>query len=40
MRDVRKHIMQMRDIVAQMKNLEVEMLEFFFVHYIMNTLPQ
>ncbi|KAJ6963525.1 hypothetical protein NC652_001982 [Populus alba x Populus x berolinensis] len=32
--------MQMRDIVAQLKNLKVEMLDSFLVHYIMNTLPQ
>ena len=40
MRGVREHIMQMRDIVAQLKNLEVEMFESFLVHYILNTLPQ
>ncbi|KAL5717992.1 hypothetical protein ACHQM5_010938 [Ranunculus cassubicifolius] len=37
---VREHIMQMRDIAAQLKNLEVEMSEPFLVHYILNTLPQ
>jgi ionotropic glutamate receptor len=26
--------------MAQLNNLEVEMLESFFVHYILNTLPQ
>ncbi|XP_024027619.1 uncharacterized protein LOC112093442 [Morus notabilis] len=36
---VREHIMQMRDIMAQLKNLEVEMSESFLVHYILNTLP-
>ena len=35
---VREHIMQMRDIAAQLKKLEVNMLESFLVHYIMNTL--
>ena len=37
-RGVREHIMQMRDNVAQLKKLEVEMLESFLVHYILNTL--
>ena len=39
-RGVHEHIMQMRDIAAQLKNLEVEMSESFLVHYILNTLPQ
>ena len=34
------HIMRMRDIVAQLGMLEVEMLEYFLVHYILCTLPQ
>ena len=34
-----KHIMEMRDIVAQLKKLEVEMFESFLVHFILNTLP-
>ncbi|XP_031251848.1 uncharacterized protein LOC116109763 [Pistacia vera] len=38
-RGVREHIMQIRDIVAQLKNLEVEMSNSFMVHYILNTLP-
>jgi hypothetical protein len=38
-RGVREHIMQMRDLVAQLKKLEVEMSESFLVHYILNTLP-
>ena len=33
-------IMEMRDIIAQLKALEVHMFEFFFIHYILNTLPQ
>ena len=37
---VREHIMKMRDIAAQLNNLEVEMSEFFLVHYILNTLPK
>jgi hypothetical protein len=37
---VHEHIIQMRDIVAQLKNLEVEMLESFLMHYIMNTFSQ
>ncbi|KAL0413074.1 UNVERIFIED_CONTAM: hypothetical protein Sradi_1509100 [Sesamum radiatum] len=36
---VREHIMQMRDIAAQLKSLEVDMFESFLVHYILNTLP-
>ena len=36
---VREHIMQMRDTVAQLKKLEVEISDSFLVHYIMNTLP-
>lgn len=37
---VREHIMQMRDVAAKLKTLEVEMSDFFFVHYILNTLSQ
>ncbi|KAL6318242.1 hypothetical protein AAG906_035751 [Vitis piasezkii] len=36
---VREHIMEMRDIVAQLKKLKVEMSESFLVHFILNTLP-
>jgi transposase InsO family protein len=38
-RGVHEHIMQIRDIVAQLKKLEVEMSESFLVHYMLNTLP-
>ncbi|XP_041027072.1 uncharacterized protein LOC121267292 [Juglans microcarpa x Juglans regia] len=38
-RGVREHIMQMRDNMAQLNKLEVEMSESFMVHYILNTLP-
>ena len=38
-RGVREHIMEMRNIVAQLKKLEVEMSESFLVHFILNTLP-
>jgi hypothetical protein len=38
-RGVREHILQMRDNVAQLKKLEVEMSESFLVHYILNTFP-
>ncbi|RVW64274.1 Retrovirus-related Pol polyprotein from transposon TNT 1-94 [Vitis vinifera] len=38
-RGVCEHIMEMRDIVAQLKKLEVEMSESFLVHFILNTLP-
>ncbi|KAL5760527.1 hypothetical protein ACOSQ2_019365 [Xanthoceras sorbifolium] len=37
---VREHIMQMRDIAAKLKKLEVNISESFLVHYILNTLPQ
>ncbi|WKA00006.1 hypothetical protein VitviT2T_018403 [Vitis vinifera] len=38
---VREHIMEMRDVMAQLKKLEVEMSESFLVHFILNTLlPQ
>ena len=37
---VQEHIMKMRDIVAQLKTLEVEMSDSFLVHFILNTLPQ
>ena len=36
---VRDHIMRMRDIAAQLKALEVDMLETFLVHFILCTLP-
>ena len=38
-RGAREHILQMKDIVAQLKNIEVEMSESFLVPYILNTLP-
>ena len=34
-----EHIMEMRDIAAQPKTLEVDMSDTFMVHYILNTLP-
>ena len=34
-----EHIMEMRDIVAQLKSLEIEMFESFLVHFILNSLP-
>ena len=36
---VREHIMEMRDVVAQLKKLEVETSESFLVHFILNILP-
>ncbi|XP_021732629.1 uncharacterized protein LOC110699424 [Chenopodium quinoa] len=36
---VRDYIMRMRDIAAQLKDLEVTMSESFLVHYILCTLP-
>ena len=38
-RGVREHIMEMRNIMAQLKKLEVEMSESFLVHFILNTFP-
>lgn len=38
-KDVREHIMKMRDISAQLKKLEVDMSDSFLVHYILNSLP-
>ena len=35
-----EHIMQMRDIAAQLKTLEVTISESFLVYYILNFLPQ
>lgn len=36
---VREHIMEMRDIAAQLKSLEIEISETFLVHFILNSLP-
>ncbi|OIT05342.1 hypothetical protein A4A49_65120, partial [Nicotiana attenuata] len=36
---VREHIMEMRDIAAKLKSLEVDMSEPFHVHFILNSLP-
>ncbi|XP_070022683.1 uncharacterized protein [Nicotiana sylvestris] len=36
---VRKHIIEMRDIAAKLKSLEVDMSEPFLVHFILNSLP-
>ena len=33
-----EHILNMKDIVAQLKKLKVDMSESFLVHYILNTL--
>ncbi|XP_062162043.1 uncharacterized protein LOC133869088 [Alnus glutinosa] len=38
-RIVRKLIMEMRDMSAQLKSLEVDIFESFFVHFILNSLP-
>ena len=38
-RGVHEHIMQMRDIAAQLKKLGIDMSESFLVHFILNTLP-
>lgn len=37
---VHEHIMEIRNIAIQLKKLEVEIFGFFFfLHYILNTLP-
>jgi len=36
---VREHIIQIRDTVAQLKKLEIEISDSFLMHYILNTLP-
>ncbi|XP_031120920.1 uncharacterized protein LOC116024159 [Ipomoea triloba] len=36
----RKHIMQVRDIAAQLKKLEIILPDTFVVHFALNTLPQ
>ncbi|XP_059281612.1 uncharacterized protein LOC132035372 [Lycium ferocissimum] len=38
-RSVREHIMEMRDIAAKLKSLEVDMSAPFLVHFILNSLP-
>ena len=39
MKGVHEYIMQMWDISAQLKKLEVDMYESFLMHFILNTLP-
>ena len=34
-----EHIMEMRDMVAQLKSLEVEISESFLIHFRLNSLP-
>ena len=34
-----EYIMEIRDIAAQLKSLEIEMSESFLVHFILNSLP-
>ena len=36
---VHERIMEMRDIAAELKTLEVDMFDTFLVNYILNTLP-
>ncbi|XP_041009469.1 uncharacterized protein LOC121253533 [Juglans microcarpa x Juglans regia] len=38
-RRVRKHIMEMRDIAAKLRSLEIEISDSFLVHFILNSLP-
>ena len=39
MKGVLEHIMEMRNIAAHLKTLEVDISNTFLVHYILNTLP-
>ena len=39
MKGVREYIMQIQDISAQLKKLEVDMSESFLVHFILNIVP-
>lgn len=34
-----KHIIEMKDIVAQLKSFKVEIFESFLAHFILNSLP-
>jgi hypothetical protein len=36
---IREHIMELRDIAAQLKSLKVDMSELFLVHFVLNSLP-
>jgi hypothetical protein len=38
-RSMQEHIMEMRDMAAQLKSLEVDISESFLVHFILNSLP-
>ncbi|XP_028069257.1 uncharacterized protein LOC114271818 [Camellia sinensis] len=38
-RSVREHIMEMRDIAARLKSLEIEISESFLVNFILNSFP-
>jgi hypothetical protein len=38
-KNISVHIMEMRDVAAQLKSLEVEISESFLVHLILNSLP-
>lgn len=36
---MQNHNMEMRNIVAQLKSLEVKIYDFFLLHFILNCLP-
>ncbi|PKI70508.1 hypothetical protein CRG98_009013 [Punica granatum] len=36
---VRAHITEMRDLIAQLKTLKIDISESFLVHFILNSLP-
>jgi hypothetical protein len=38
-RSVREHIMEMSDMAAQLKSLEIDISESFLVHFILNSVP-
>lgn len=39
LKGLREHIIKIRDIVAQLRDLVVDMSDYFLVHYIINSLP-
>ena len=36
-KEMREHIIEMRDITAQLKSLEIEISESFLIHFILNS---
>lgn len=36
---VHEHIIGMRDIIAKLKPLNIDILDYFLVHFVLNSLP-